>query len=119
MGRQPLALCAAKFRLAQRFRGIARRCQMSGRRPTRQKRAAIATKNSRDETRTELTCFAQDPSCAEWAAAAHQRTLPQVSTVPGAQTSPSQDHFGMCNPAGTSSAEWWKRAIVVVVAHAK
>lgn len=34
-------------------------------------------------------------------------------------TSPFQDHLGIRSPSGTSSAEWWYRAIVVVVAQAK
>src|SRR5262249_53545659 len=29
------------------------------------------------------------------------------SSVSAPLTSPCQDHFGMCKPSGTSSAEWW------------
>src|SRR5262249_25738473 len=29
------------------------------------------------------------------------------SSVAAPLTSPCQDHFGMCKPSGTSSAEWW------------
>src|SRR5262245_35983976 len=43
----------------------------------------------------------------------------QVSSFSAALTSPCQDHFGMCKPSGTSSAEWWYRDIVVVVAQMK
>src|SRR5262249_26061750 len=43
----------------------------------------------------------------------------QGSSFSAALTSPCQDHFGMCKPSGTSSAESWYRDIVVVVAHAK
>src|SRR5262249_13469006 len=43
----------------------------------------------------------------------------QLSSFSAALTSPCQDHFGMCKPSGTSSAEWWYRDIVVVVAHVK
>ena len=43
----------------------------------------------------------------------------QVSSFSTSVTSPCQDHFGMCKPSGTSSAEWKYRAIVVVVAHVK
>src|SRR4030095_15517115 len=46
--------------------------------------------------------------------AAHQGTHFQMSSVSPPLTSPCQDHFGMCNPSGTSSAEWWYRHIVVV-----
>ena len=31
----------------------------------------------------------------------------QVSSVSAPLMSPCQDHFGICKPSGTSSAEWW------------
>jgi hypothetical protein len=31
----------------------------------------------------------------------------QVSSFSAPLTSPCQDHFGMCNPCGTSCAAWW------------
>jgi hypothetical protein len=38
---------------------------------------------------------------------AQQRTDFQMSSVSPPVTSPCQDHFGICKPSGTSSAEWW------------
>src|SRR5262249_29423582 len=43
----------------------------------------------------------------------------QAPSFSAALTSPCQDHFGMCKPSGTSSAESWYRDIVVAVAHVK